>query len=111
MVKVASRIKCAKSLNGAGKVKGKGLTAPETTENWARRLPKNGNWARRAPKNGKIGPEGSRKNGKLDPKGPEKMGKSCFGALETRFRVKKAKISELRDKLVHLRFIKAGELT
>ena len=37
--------------------------------------------------------------------------KLCFGALETRFGVKKAKFCELRPKFGHLRSIKAGELT
>ena len=37
--------------------------------------------------------------------------KLCFGALETRFEVKKPNFCELRAKLGHLRFIKAGELT
>ena len=34
----------------------------------------------------------------------------CFGALETRFGVEKAKFCELRAKLGHLRSIKAREL-
>ena len=37
--------------------------------------------------------------------------KLCFGALESRFGVKKAKFCELRAKLGHLRPIKAEELT
>ena len=37
--------------------------------------------------------------------------KLYFGALETRFWVRKPKFCELRAKLGHLRFIKAGELT
>ena len=37
--------------------------------------------------------------------------KLCFGALETGFGVKKPKFCELRAKLSHLRFSKAGELT